>query len=45
MEVRARLELRPGEPMQKLNDTLDSTQRLVDNADRNLPKLMVSARC
>jgi paraquat-inducible protein B len=42
-EARSRLQLRPGEPMQKLNDTLDSTKRLVDNADRNLPQLLAAA--
>jgi paraquat-inducible protein B len=42
-EARSRLQLRPGEPMQKLNDTLDSAKRLVDNTDRSLPQLLAGA--
>ena len=43
-EVQARLQLQPGEPLQKLNDTLDSAQRLVNNTDRDLPQLLASAQ-
>jgi paraquat-inducible protein B len=43
-EARSRLQLRPGEPMQKLNDTLDSAQRLVTETDRNLPQVFAAAK-
>lgn len=40
-EARARLELKPGEPMQNLNETLVDAHRLVNNVDKGLAPVLV----
>jgi paraquat-inducible protein B len=40
VEARQRLELRPGEPMQNLNETLTGMQQLVDSLNRDLPRVV-----
>lgn len=42
-EAQSRLELRAGEPLQNLNETLVDARRLVDNVDHNLPQLIADA--
>jgi paraquat-inducible protein B len=42
-EVQSRAELREGEPMQNLNQTLADARKLVASLDRNLPQLMAAA--
>jgi phospholipid/cholesterol/gamma-HCH transport system substrate-binding protein len=43
-EAQSRLELRAGEPLQSLNETLVDARRLVDNVDGNLPQLIADAQ-
>jgi paraquat-inducible protein B len=43
-EARKRLELREGEPMQNLNQTLVSTRELMNSLNRSLPQLIADAR-
>lgn len=43
-EARKRLELRPGEPMQNLNDTLIAGRALMNTLDRTVPPLLASAQ-
>jgi paraquat-inducible protein B len=42
-EAQSRLELRSGEPLQNLNETLVDARRLVDHVDQNLPQLIADA--
>jgi len=43
-EAQARLQLRPGEPAQNLNDTLLDARRLLNEVDRGLPPLFDAGR-
>ena len=42
-EAKTRLELKPGEPLQVLNETLINAQRLLNNVDASWPQLAGSA--
>jgi paraquat-inducible protein B len=42
-EAKARLELRPGEPLQVLNQTLVDAQKLVKNVDASWPQIATAA--
>ena len=42
-EAKARLELRPGEPLQVLNETLVDAQKLVNNVDASWPQIAGAA--
>jgi paraquat-inducible protein B len=42
-ELQSSVELREGEPMQNLNQTLADARKLVANVDRNLPQLLAAA--
>lgn len=43
-EARKRLELREGEPMQNLNETLVAGRALINNLNRSLPQLIAAAQ-
>ncbi len=42
-EAQARLELRPGEPLQNLNDTLGDARKLLNNVDAGWPQILAAA--